>query len=284
MELYAGSAAQTNSQTEFTRQMNQNTIDFNNSIAEKLDEANLELDEDAQGKLQKNILSGVTSGGKLVTQAGAVEGLKKGATKLGITFKKPPTTGFSTGDVIIGEGGEERVIGEGGLGESVEAAAPAAEREGAEVGERVIQTSATKAAEKSAAKLALKEGLTTVGKTAIAGLGGGLDIASDINNIAQGKIGWDTFGSNSASRFGNIANIVGSGLEVAGVLSGGVTPWGLGLEELGAGISLVGSGFEAAGDVAASDKEKEKTDTDIQSQQRGLSVAEQVSQTVGRTE
>lgn len=281
MELYGGSAAQTNSQTELTRQMNQNTVDFNNSIAEKLDEANIQLDEDAQGKLQKNILSGVTAGGKLVTQAGAIEGLKKGATKLGVKFEKPAAGAAreaAAGDVLIGERGEQVV------GESVEAAAPAAAREGAEVGERVIQTSATRAAEKSAAKLALKEGLTTVGKTAIAGLGGGLDIASDINNIAQGKIGWDTFGSNSASRFGNIANIVGSGLEVAGVLSGGVTPWGLGLEALGAGVSLIGSGFEAAGDVEASDEAKEKTDTDIQSQQRGLSVAEQVSQTVGRTQ
>jgi hypothetical protein len=277
MELYGGSAAQTNSQTEITRQMNQNTIDFNNSLAEKLDEANLQLDEDAQGKLQKNILSGVTSGGKLLTQAGAVEGLKKGATKLGVTFKKP-----AAGAAEGAEGAE------GAVGESVEAAAPVAEREGAAVGERVIGTSAAALAEKEAAaaatKLAFKEGLTTVGKTAIAGLGGGLDIASDINNIAQGKIGWDTFGSNTSSRFGNIANIVGSGLEVAGVLSGGVTPWGLGLEAIGAGISLVGSGFEAAGDVESSDKEKETTDADIQSQRRGLSVAEQVSQTVGRTE
>jgi len=276
MDLYGSGAsiAQANAQTQQAREINLATQDFNNSLAEQLDTANLELDEDAQGKLQKNILSGATSGGKLVSKAGVVEGLKKGATKLGVTFEAPVAREAAEGDVLIGDAGE-RVVG---------AAAEGAEDAAEEVGGRVIQTSATRVAEKEGAKLALKEGLQTVGKTAIAGLGGGLDVAADINNLAQGKVGWDTFGSNSASRFGNITNILGSGLEVAGVLSGGITPWGIGLEALGAGISLVGSGFEAAGDIEASDEQKETTDTDITSQSRGETTADVVTRAVGRTQ
>ena len=67
MDLYGSGASisQANAQTEAARQINQATQDFNNSLAEQLDTANLEQDEDRTSKLQKNILSGATAGGKL---------------------------------------------------------------------------------------------------------------------------------------------------------------------------------------------------------------------------
>jgi len=67
MDLYGSGASigQANAQTQQAREINQATADFNNSLAEQLDTANLEEDQDRSSKLQKNILSGATSGGKL---------------------------------------------------------------------------------------------------------------------------------------------------------------------------------------------------------------------------
>ena len=98
-------------------------------------------------------------------------------------------------------------------------------------------------------------------KTAIAGIGGGIDIVKDIER--------GNFGSNSAQQIGNIGNIVGSALEVAGIATS-FTPFGLGLEGIGAAISL-GSvqHLETGGDIAEGKKEAEKTESDIQSQARG---------------
>ena len=67
MDLYGSGAdiEQVNSQTAETRALNEATADFNNSLAEQLDQANLEQDEDRKQTLTKNITSGVTAGGKL---------------------------------------------------------------------------------------------------------------------------------------------------------------------------------------------------------------------------
>ena len=135
-----------------------------------------------------------------------------------------------------------------------------------------------KVAESGAGKTLLK-----VGKVGVAGLGGGLDIAQDIGNLASGKSGMEVFGSNTASRFGNIANILGSGLEVAGVATGGITPWSLTLEAAGAGIGLLGSLAEAGGEMEASDDAKTSADADITSQQRGAVLSSNVETAVGRS-
>ena len=57
MDLYSSGASisQVNSQTSETRALNEATYDFNNSLAEQLDQANLEQDEDRKATLTKNI-------------------------------------------------------------------------------------------------------------------------------------------------------------------------------------------------------------------------------------
>ncbi len=337
MDLYGSGASisQANSQTQQARELNQATQDFNNSLAEQLDESNLEQDEDRTGKLQKNILSGVTSGGKLVAKR---EALKQGA-KLG--FKEVKTSlaermareagqervGISTAgelrqaasqltgradelgaerfaagadiDAITQEAGVlETGAGVSGVGvptqealEEAHGGAPtelySAEQEGAAGLEESVETA-------EAAKTGLKETAEdvgkflgkakTVGKIGIAGLGGGIDAFQDVGRYLSGERGFDTFGSNTASRIGNLGNILGSSLEVAGVATGGITPWSIALETAGAGISLVSSIAEGAGELEAGEKSKETAAQDITSQTRGEAATDVVTQAVGRTQ
>jgi len=326
MDLYGSGAsiAQANAQTEAARQINEATRDFNNSLAEQLDESNLEQDEDRSSKLQKNILSGVTSGGKLVSKRAAI---KEGA-KLG--FKEVKT---SLAERMAKEAGQERLVGDirtaGDLEEAVrtlpegvdevpaerfaagvdptslaregtitdvgvpleasstETSLYSAEQQGVEDVAGDVETGAE-------ARTALKEGAEDVGKflgkaekfgkIGVAGLGGGIDAFQDVGRILSGEKGLDVFGSNTASRVGNIGNIVGSALEVAGVATGGVTPWSLALETAGAGISLLSSVTEAGGELAAGEESKETAQQDITSQARGETAAQEVEQAVGRTQ
>ena len=115
-------------------------------------------------------------------------------------------------------------------------------------------------------------------------MGGGIDAFQDIGRLMEGKTGLDAFGSNSASRGGNIANLIGSSLEVAGVATGGVTPLSLLLEGTGALIGLGGSIAEGIGEEKAADVSKETQQEDISSQARGETTADVVTQAVGRTQ
>mgnify|MGYP003634540709 FL=1 len=108
---------------------------------------------------------------------------------------------------------------------------------------------------------------------AVAGVGGVLDIVKDVER--------DGFGTNMSQKVGNIGNIIGSGLEVAGIASGGITPWSLALEGTGAAISFISSIVETGGDIAEGDVEASKAQTDIESQQRGQSVAQKAEVAVG---
>jgi len=336
MDLYGSSAsiAQANSQTEAARQINEATRDFNNTLAEQLDESNLEQDEDRTSKLQKNILSGVTSGGKLVAKRAAIKegaklGFKEVSTSLAERMGKEvgeERAGISTAEELraaagrlTGTADEVRaeqfargadiealtaetgqlttrsglVVGvptQEGLREA-EAAAPtelySAEQQGLENVAGDVETGA-------AARTALKEGAEdvgkflsrakTFGKIGVAGLGGGIDAFQDVGRYLSGEKGMDAFGSNAAARYGNIGNIVGSALEVAGVATGGVTPIALALETTGAGISLISSLVEGGGELEAAEKSKETAAADITSQKRGEVSAEGVEQAVGRTQ
>jgi len=326
MDLYGSGAsiAQANAQTEAARQINEATRDFNNSLAEQLDESNLEQDEDRSSKLQKNILSGVTSGGKLVSKRAAI---KEGA-KLG--FKEVKT---SLAERMAKEAGQERLVGDirtaGDLEEAVrtlpegvdevpaerfatgvDPAALAREGEITSVGvpaeassaetslysaeQQGVEDVAGDVEGSAAARAGLEEGAEDVGKflgkaekfgkIGVAGLGGGIDVFQDVGRLVSGEKGMDVFGSNTASRYGNIGNIVGSALEVAGVATGGITPVGLLLETAGAGISLVSSIAEAGGELEAGEESKEKAQQDIASQARGETTADVVTQAVGRTQ
>ena len=118
-------------------------------------------------------------------------------------------------------------------------------------------------------------GLKAVGKAGIAGVGGALDIYKD---ISRGSIG-----DNWEQKVGNVGNIIGSGLEIAGAL----TAWtglGVGAEALGAAISLGSTGLEAYGDdLAGQDQDKQDT-ADVESQKQNAYSAQQVEGSVGRTQ
>ena len=291
MDLYGSGAsiAQANAQTEAARQINEATRDFNNSLAEQLDEANLEQDEDKASKLQKNILSGTASAGKLavIKKKG---GIKRAGGLVG-SFKEAP---LKREEVLAREVGAERapLTNPPAAGEAV------AQRP---VGTTETYTAESRLAEQEAARasdVAGSAGVRTtaevvedvagkaakVGKFGVAGLGGGIDAFQDIGRLMEGKTGLDAFGSNSTSRAGNIANLIGSSLEVAGVATGGVTPLSLLLEGTGALIGLGGSIAEGIGEEKAGEESKETAQKDITSQARGETAADVVTQAVGRTQ
>lgn len=296
MDLYGSGAsiAQANAQTEQARQINQATQDFNNSLAEQLDQSNLDQDEDRTQKLQKNILSGGTAGGKLVA-IGKNQKVRKAAATTAGGFTELPITKEET---LAREVGEERApltnppsAGEAvaqrsvGTTETYTAEGKLAEQEaarGSEVATSAGVKSSTEAAAETAGKLAGKA--LTVGKVGVAGIGGGIDAFQDVGRIIEGKSNMDIFGSNNYARAGNIANIVGSSLEVLGVATGGVTPWSIGLEGVGALLSVGGSIAEGFGEEKAGEQSKEDAQKDIKSQVRGITTTDVVTQAVGRTQ
>ena len=322
MDLYSGggSVSQVNSQTSETRAINQATQDFNNSLAAQLDEGTAELDSDAASKNQKDILGIGTAGGKIVSKAATSKTAKKGALALGrkAGFGKSAAQALSEGDELIGAGGTAERVGSSSeealkavrgarLGESggsgllvagpalLDRAGIATGRAGgsaakttstvASTGEKAVVAGSKegRAALEAGGRAALKGAALTAGKAAIAGAGGALDIGEDISNLASGKKGMEVFGSNTMSQIGNMMNIAGSTLEVGGVLTGGITPWSIGAEILGAGLGVVGSALELGGDLEAADKKKEALTTDIQSQARSLGGAQQVTTATARS-
>lgn len=290
MDLYGGTASisQGNALSQLAQQINQANVDFNNTLAEQLDDANRYQDQDRTAKLQKNLLSGGTSGGKL-----AIIGKRGGIIRpTGVGgFKELP---LSREEVLAREAGAERVpLTNPPL--AGEAVAQRAERtpevytaEGRLAEEEAARASdvAGSAGLKTTAKLAgeVAGKAATIGKLGVAGLGGGIDAFQDIGRLMQGQTGLDAFGSNSASRIGNIANIIGSGLEVAGVATGGITPFSLLLEGTGALIGLGGAIVEGVGEEESGDVAKEKEQKDISSQVRGEATTEQLTQAVSRTQ
>jgi hypothetical protein len=290
MDLYGGTASisQGNALSQLAQQINQANVDFNNTLAEQLDDANRYQDQDRTAKLQKNLLSGGTSGGKL-----AIIGKRGGIIRpTGVGgFKELP---LSREEVLAKEAGAERVpLTNPPL--AGEAVAQRAERtpevytaEGRLAEEEAARASdvAGSAGLKTTAKLAgeVAGKAATIGKIGVAGLGGGIDAFQDIGRLMQGQTGLNAFGSNSASRVGNIANIIGSGLEVAGVATGGITPFSLLLEGTGALIGLGGAIVEGVGEEESGDVAKEKEQKDISSQVRGEATTEQLTQAISRTQ
>ena len=289
MDLYGSGAsiAQANSQTQQARELNQATQDFNNSLAEQLDQSNILEDQDKTAKAQKNLVSGVASGGKLAV-IGKKGGIRR-ATGVGGFTELPLTR-------------EETLAREAGAERAPLTNPPAAGEAVAQRAERTeLYTGESKLAEEEAARagdVAGSAGIRTtaevveevagkvakVGKFGVAGLGGGIDAFQDIGRLMEGKTGLDAFGSNSASRAGNIANLIGSSLEVAGVATGGITPFSLLLEGTGALIGLGGSIAEGVGEEKSGDVSKETAQEDIKSQVRGDVAAQAVTQAVGRTQ
>ena len=323
MDLYGQgvSIGQANSQIQSVQNANVMAREFNDSLAGQLDEARTMDDADANSKQQINMISGATAGGKLLTSAKAREdllgkglkGSKKGATgfrELKVSTKeleeakagkeagagedlaegiravyrggaRPVSpTGLSRGGAVVGTSEEARSVA--GAGEEG-ARLVGAGREGANA--LGVVESSLDAGGKVGAKLGLKVGAEigakAVGKVALAGVGGGLDIARDIER-GKGLFDKDTYGSNNMQRVGNIGNIIGSGLEVAGLLTAW-TPFGVGLEGLGALVSVGSTALETAGDIEESGEKADKTTEDITSQARGEAVTQQVTTAIGRS-
>jgi len=290
MDLYGSGAsiAQANAQTQQAREINEATQDFNNSLAEQLDNAKTAENEEQTDITVKNMASVVSSGGKLLASAEARDDVVKAAQKLkgvpkAIVSKSPFKLGVESSEDLrpvvqssadVAEGAAERgaaiLAGEG------------AEGGGAAILSRAAQSlasgelpSAGAVAKSVGFKSAEELGAAGLAKGAFAGIGGGIDIVKDIER--------GNFGSNSAQRVGNIDNIVGSALEVAGIVTS-FTPFGLGLEGLGAAISLGSAAIETGGDIAEGKEEAKTTESDITSQARGDVAADVVTQAVGRTQ
>ena len=142
-------------------------------------------------------------------------------------------------------------------------------------GARVIGTSAEVVA-KGAAKEAVEAGARSAAtKVGLAGLGGGLDIYKD---VARGGIG-----NNWKQEVGNVGNIIGSGLEIAGAV-GAFAGVGVPLEALGAVLSIGSTALETAGDYQDNLKTKgEETDA-LTAQTQGIGGAQKVTTAIARTQ
>ncbi len=268
MDLYGSGAsiAQANSQNELVRQANEVATDFNNSLAEQLDQAKTAENEEQTDVTSKNLASVVTSGGKLLTSASARDDVANAAKKIkaapkAVVSKSPFKLGVESSEDIV------RVQSSATLPEGAAERGQAILEGTGEGSEGLLKKVGFKSAEEL--------GATGFAKTALAGVGGGIDIVKDIER--------GNFGSNPAQKIGNIGNIVGSGLEIAGIATAW-TPFGLGLEGIGAAIALGSAALETGGDIAEGKEEAETTEKDIKSQARGQVATEQITQAVGRTQ
>lgn len=290
MDLYGSGASigQANAQTQLARELNQATNDFNNSLAEQLDQAKTAGDEEQNDITTKNMASVATSGGKLLASAEARGDVIKAAQKLksapkSIVSKSPFKLGVESSEDLrpviqtsadVAPGAAQRgaaiLAGEG----AEEGGAAVLSRAGASLARGELP-SAGAIAKGIGFKSAEELGAKGFAKTALAGVGGAIDVVKDIER--------GNFGSNSAQQIGNIGNIVGSALEIAGIATS-FTPFGLGLEGIGAAISLGSAALETGGDIAEGKQEQETTESDIKSQVRGQVTAEQVETAVGRTQ
>ena len=126
----------------------------------------------------------------------------------------------------------------------------------------------------AALKGGAKLGAAEFAKTAVSGVGAGLDIYKDIQS------GWKF--DNWKQEVGNIGNIFGSALEIGGAL----TAWtglGVGAEALGAAISVGSTALETAGDVQATGNKRTTQEEDIMSERRQGAAAAQQETVVGRS-
>jgi hypothetical protein len=149
-----------------------------------------------------------------------------------------------------------------------EAERAAAEAAGEDVG-KGISTSA------DIVKTGAKEALGTFARGAAAGLGSGLDIYKDVK---RGNLG-----SNWEQQVGNVGNIVGGGLEVLGLATGWAGPLGIGLEALGAGLSLGSTALETYGDVRAGEETEKTQEQDVEQQKQSAVSAQSVEMATART-
>ena len=265
MDLYqAGlSVSQGDNLTASIRSTNQSNRDFNKSLAEQRDVVISDADtqQNTQGLLSgaklaptavkagTAIASKTVGTGELAAKVGfgnasKVSDVGEVAPKVGF-FTKTPVTPASEGVSDALKTTDGTVIGTSDAAKAASAGTDVAEEGG------------TLAAE-------------DVGRAGLAGLGGAIEIGKDIER--------GSFGSNWEQKSGNIASIIGSGLEIAGAFTSW-TGFGIGLEGAGIALSLAGGGVEAVGDAKDATATKAQATQDVTDQQRST-VATQESGTV----
>ena len=118
------------------------------------------------------------------------------------------------------------------------------------------------------------------------GIGGalsaGLDIAKDYEKIKEEGFVKGMITDNPFENLGNVMNIAGSTLEVAG-LAGIWNPLGAATEVVGAGLALTGSAMELIAEEVEGDDSAEKAAQDkIRGQAQGEAVAQRQTPVAGR--
>jgi hypothetical protein len=113
-------------------------------------------------------------------------------------------------------------------------------------------------------------------------LSAGIDIAKDYEKIRDEGFVKGMITDNPLENIGNVMNIAGSGLEVAG-LAGIWNPLGAATEIVGAATALTGSALELIGEEVYGDDSKERAAQDkIRGQAQGEAVAQRQTPVAGR--
>ena len=113
-------------------------------------------------------------------------------------------------------------------------------------------------------------------------LSAGLDVAKDYEKIKEEGFVKGMITDNPLANIGNVMNIAGSTMEVAG-LAGIWNPLGAATEVVGAATALAGSAMELVGEEVYGDDSKERAAQDkIKSQAHGEAVAQRQTPVAGR--
>ena len=242
MDLYSAglSISQGDNLASQVQQANDSAQDFNNSLAEQLDQAKTDADSVASTSNLLTLAKNTPVGAKVLANP-----IVKGALKVAkeVVVKPPPDVQMFS----MSELGSAAPVAE----EAAEAA-PALENVAgvlADVAAPVVENIAE----------------NSLGKGLLAGAGAAIEIGKDIQR--------GNWGSNWEQKLGGVAGIAGSTLEVAGAL----TAWtglGAGVEAAGLGLSLASGGLESVGDAKKAVDTKGQATADVLSQTRSITAGQ----------
>ena len=203
----------------------------------------------------------------VAVSSGTRAAMRSGARAAGGSGAAPASSGFLGG----AEASEVENIPSGEIGGAAEVAEDTA--------------TAGKAAEEvgTVAKIAGKLAIGVGGRTAITGLGLGTELYKGINRYESGG---KFFGTNTGQQVGMGLSDVGGALQLAGLGMAAFGPVGwaaAGLTELaGTALSIGGAIAETVGDSEDQDVQKDKADSDAESQVRGGVVSESITTAASR--
>lgn len=250
MDLYSAglSISQGDNLSAQVQQANDSAQDFNNSLAEQLDQAKTDADSVASTSNLLTLAKNTPVGAKVLANP-----IVKGALTVAknVVIKPPPDIQMFS----MSELGSAAPVAE----EAAEAA-PALEN----IAGRVASAGAGVLAD-VAAPVVENIAENSLGKGLLAGAGAAIEIGKDIQR--------GNWGSNWEQKLGGVAGIAGSTLEVAGAL----TAWtglGAGVEAAGLGLSLASGGLESVGDAKKAVATKGQATADVLSQTRSITAGQ----------